>query len=107
MNILSQKIGDWRYLYTILQTYTVARRRGFHFNLKLYFMQKSKVLGILMISLAILLMILVAGYAVIFSIFGIKSGGSFLMITPLVVIASAMIIVLSFLLRAGIRQIKN
>ena len=60
-----------------------------------------------MISSAIILTILVIGYAVLFSIFGIKSGGSFLMITPLLIIAVALIIALSFLLRAGIKQIKN
>jgi len=70
-------------------------------------MQKSKISGILMISSAIILTILVIGYAVLFSIFGIKSGGSFLMITPLLIIAVALIIALSFLLRAGIKQIKN
>ena len=70
-------------------------------------MQKSKILGILMISSAIILTVLVIGYAVLFSIFGIKSGGSFLMITPLLVIAIALIIALSFLLRAGIKRIKN
>ena len=70
-------------------------------------MQKSKILGILMISSAIILSALVIGYAVLFSIFGIMSGGSFLMITPLLVIAIALIIALSFLLRAGIKRIKN
>jgi len=70
-------------------------------------MQKSKILGILMISSAIILTVLVIGYAVLFSIFGIKSGGSFLMITPLLVTAIALIIALSFLLRAGIKRIKN
>jgi predicted anti-sigma-YlaC factor YlaD len=70
-------------------------------------MQKSKITGILMISLAIILMVLVIGYAVLFSIFGIKSGGSFLMITPLLIIAIAIIIALSFLLRAGIKKIRK
>ena len=70
-------------------------------------MQKSKILGILMISSAIILSVLVIEYAVLFSIFGISSGGSFLMVTPLLVIAIALIIALSFLLRAGIKQIKN
>ena len=70
-------------------------------------MQKSKVLGILMIFSAVILAILVIGYAVLFSVFGIKSGGSFLMITPLLAIAIAIIVALSFLLRAGIKQIKT
>ncbi len=70
-------------------------------------MQKSKILGILMISSAIILMILVTGYTVLFSTFGINSGGSFLMITPLIIIAIIIIIALSFLLRAGIKKIKN
>ena len=70
-------------------------------------MKKSKISGILMISSAIVLMVLVTGYAVLFSIFGITSGGSFLMITPLLIIAIALIIALSFLLRAGIKQIKK
>lgn len=70
-------------------------------------MQKSKISGILMISSAIILTVLVIGYAVLFSVFGIKSGGSFLMITPLLIIAIALIIALSFLFRAGIKQIKN
>ncbi|MFA5124785.1 MAG: hypothetical protein WC473_03100 [Patescibacteria group bacterium] len=69
-------------------------------------MQKSKMSGILMISSASILMIIVIGYAVIFSILGISSGGSFLMITPLIIITIALIIVLSILLRAGIKQIK-
>ncbi|MFA6393727.1 MAG: hypothetical protein WCW25_02560 [Patescibacteria group bacterium] len=70
-------------------------------------MQKSKISGILMISSAIILIVLIIGYAVLFSVFGINSGGSFLMITPLLIIAIALIIALSFLLRAGIKQIKN
>jgi hypothetical protein len=70
-------------------------------------MQKSKISGILMISSAIILAALVIGYAVLFSIFGIKSGGSFLMIIPLLVIAVVVIMSLFFLLRAGIKQIKN
>ena len=70
-------------------------------------MQKSKISGILMISSAIILTVLVIGYAVLFSIFGINSSGSFLMIAPLLVISIALIIALSFLLRAGIKQIKK
>ena len=70
-------------------------------------MQKSKISGILMIFSAIILTVSVIGYAVLFSIFGIKSGGSFLMVTPLFVIAIALIIALSFLLRAGIKQLKK
>jgi len=69
-------------------------------------MKQSKKSGILMISLAILLMIFVIGYTVVFSVFGISSGGSFLMLIPLLVIATGLIIALSFLLRAGIRQLK-
>jgi len=70
-------------------------------------MLKSKILGILMISLAVPLIILVTGYTVVFSVFGINSGGSFLMITPLLIIAIALVIALSFLLRAGVKQIKK
>ncbi|HAL50118.1 MAG: hypothetical protein UU40_C0015G0023 [Candidatus Uhrbacteria bacterium GW2011_GWD2_41_121] len=70
-------------------------------------MQKSKVTGIVMIVLAVILMIFVIGYTVVFSIFGISSGGSFLMITPLLIIAIVMIVALSFLLRAGIGRIKD
>jgi predicted anti-sigma-YlaC factor YlaD len=70
-------------------------------------MQKSKISGILMISSAIILTVFVIGYTVIFSIFGINSGGSFLMIAPLLIIAIALIIALYFLLRVGIKQIKN
>ncbi len=70
-------------------------------------MQKSKISGILMISSAIILAALVIGYTVLFSIFGIKSGGSFLMVIPLLVIAVGVIMALFFLLRAGIKQIKN
>ena len=70
-------------------------------------MQKSKISGILMISLAVLMMILVIGYTVLFSVFGINSGGSFLMITPLLIFAITIIIALSFLLRAGIKQLKK
>jgi len=70
-------------------------------------MKKSKILGILMISSAIILIVLLIGYAVLFSVFGISSGGSFLMITPLIIISIAIIIVLSFLLRAGIKKMKN
>jgi len=60
-----------------------------------------------MIFLAVLFMILVIGYTVIFSFFGINSGGSFLMITPLLIIAIVLIIALSFLLRAGVKQIRK
>jgi hypothetical protein len=70
-------------------------------------MKKSKITGILMVSLAIILMVLIIGYTVVFSIFGIKSGGSFLMLTPLLAIAITLIIALSFLLRAGAKRIKN
>ena len=70
-------------------------------------MQKSKISGIVMISLAVIFTILVVGYTALFSIFGISSGGSFLMITPLLIIATTMIVALSFLFRAGIKQIKN
>ena len=70
-------------------------------------MQKTKTTGILMIASATILIILVAGYAIIFSVFGIKSGGSFSMIIPLLIIAIVIIIALSFLLRAGIKKIKN
>ena len=70
-------------------------------------MQKSKISGILIISSSIILTVIVIGYATIFSIFGIKSGGSFLMITPLLIIAIAIIVALSFLFRAGIKQMKK
>ena len=60
-----------------------------------------------MIFSSIILTVFVIGYAVLFSIFGINSGGSFLMITPLLIIAIALIIALYFLFRAGIKQIKN
>ena len=70
-------------------------------------MQKSKKLGILMISTAIILGILIIGYTILFSIFGISSGGSFLMITPLLIIAIVLITALSFLLRAGMKKIKK
>lgn len=60
-----------------------------------------------MILSAIILAIFVISYAVLFSIFGIKSGGSFFMILPLLVIAIVIIFALSFLLRNGIKQIKN
>lgn len=70
-------------------------------------MQKSKILGIIMISSAIILTIIVIGYTAIFSIFRIKFGGSFLMITPLLIIAIAIIVALSFLFRAGIKQMRK
>jgi predicted anti-sigma-YlaC factor YlaD len=70
-------------------------------------MNKSKILGILMISSAIILIVLVIGYTVLFSIFGISSGGSVLMITPLLIIAIVLIIALSLLLYAGIKKLKN
>ncbi|MBU4452829.1 hypothetical protein KKH24_01090 [Patescibacteria group bacterium] len=70
-------------------------------------MKKSKVTGIVMIILAVILMIIVVGYTVILSIFGISSGGSFLMLMPLLIIAIAVIVSLSFLLRAGIGRIKD
>ncbi|PIP60494.1 hypothetical protein COX00_02930 [Candidatus Uhrbacteria bacterium CG22_combo_CG10-13_8_21_14_all_47_17] len=70
-------------------------------------MQSSKLSGILMISTAIILTVFVIGYAVLFSFFGISSGGSLLMITPLLLIAIALAIALSFLLRAGIKKINN
>lgn len=70
-------------------------------------MQNSKILGILMVILSAVLIVLVAVYTILFSVFGIKSGGLFLMITPLLVIAIAIITALSFLFRAGIKQIKK
>lgn len=70
-------------------------------------MKKTKIFGILLISSAIILSIIVIGYTVLFSIFGIKSGWSLLMITPLIIIAIILIIALSFVLNAGIKKIKD
>jgi len=70
-------------------------------------MKNTKMLGILMMVLASILIILVAAYTILFSVFGIKSGGSFLMIAPLIIIAIALIAALSLLFRAGIKQIKK
>ncbi|MDA3839994.1 MAG: hypothetical protein PF572_02800 [Patescibacteria group bacterium] len=70
-------------------------------------MQKSKILGIIMISLSIILMVLIIAYAALFSFIGISSGGSFLMIIPLIIIAIALVVALSFLLRAGIKKMRN
>jgi len=70
-------------------------------------MKKNKTLGILMISSASILIILIVAYTIIFSKFGLISGGSFLMLIPLLIIAITLIIGLSFLFLAGIRKIKN
>lgn len=64
-------------------------------------------LGLLMIISAVVLIGLVVGFAVIFSVFGIKSGGSILMITPLVIIAIIIVIALLGLLYAGIKFMKE
>lgn len=70
-------------------------------------MKKSKMLGLLMIISAVVLIGLVVGFAVIFSVFGIKSGGSILMIAPLVIIAIIIVIALLGLLYAGIKFMKE
>jgi len=70
-------------------------------------MKKSKMLGLLMIISAVVLIGLVVGFAVIFSVFGIKSGGSILMIAPLVIIAIIIVIALLGLLYAGIKFMKK
>jgi len=70
-------------------------------------MPKSKKSGILMISLSIIVIILVTGYTILLSIFGIASGGSFFMLIPLLIISIVIITAMSFLLYAGIKQIKN
>jgi hypothetical protein len=70
-------------------------------------MKKSKRLGVLIVISASILIILIIAYAVLFSVFGLKSGGSILMIVPLILIAIALIFGLSFLLRTGIKYIKE
>lgn len=70
-------------------------------------MNKTKVQGIGMISLAVILIAVVVVYTAFFSFFGLKSGGSILMLIPLVAIAILLIVGLSFLFRAGIRRMKN
>ena len=70
-------------------------------------MNKTKAQGIAMVSLAVVLIAVILAYTVFFSLFGLKSGGSILMLVPLIIIALALIIGLSFLFRAGIKKIKN
>lgn len=60
-----------------------------------------------MIVLALILMVFVVGYVVAFSVFGISSGGSFLMLAPMLIIAIVAIVALSFLLRAGIGRMRK
>ncbi|HRY82093.1 MAG TPA: hypothetical protein P5232_00090 [Candidatus Moranbacteria bacterium] len=70
-------------------------------------MKKTKVQGMLMIISASILIILTIFYAVIFSIFGLKSGGSILMIIPLLILAIILIVAFSFLFYTGIKYIKK
>ncbi|MDO9231252.1 MAG: hypothetical protein Q7U36_02075 [bacterium] len=70
-------------------------------------MNKTKVQGIAMIASAVILIAIIIAYTTIFSVFGIKSGGSILMLIPLIIIAIILIIGLSFIFRAGIKKIKN
>lgn len=70
-------------------------------------MKKNKTLGILMISSASVLIILIVAYTFIFSKFGLMSGGSILMLIPLWIIAILLIIGLSFFIRTGISYLKN
>ncbi|MFZ2975882.1 MAG: hypothetical protein WA055_04645 [Candidatus Moraniibacteriota bacterium] len=70
-------------------------------------MNKTKVQGIGMIALAVILIAIIITYTTIFSVFGLKSGGSILMLLPLIIIAILLIVGLSFLFRAGIRRMKN
>ncbi|HAT73485.1 MAG: hypothetical protein US30_C0001G0117 [Candidatus Moranbacteria bacterium GW2011_GWF2_36_839] len=70
-------------------------------------MNKTKVQGIAMIALAVILIAIIIAYTTIFSVFGVKSGGSILMLLPLIIIAILLIVGLSFLFRAGIRKMKN
>lgn len=60
-----------------------------------------------MISSASVLIILIVAYTIIFSKFGLMSGGSIFMLIPLIVIAIALIIGLSFFIRTGISYIKG
>ena len=70
-------------------------------------MKKNKLLGVIIITLASILIILTAAYTFIFSKFGLMSGGSIFMLIPLWTIASVIIIGLSFMIRAGISYLKN
>lgn len=60
-----------------------------------------------MISSASILIILIVTYTIIFSKFGLMSGGSIFMIIPLIILAIALIIGLSLLIRTGIGYLKN
>ncbi|OGI32719.1 MAG: hypothetical protein A2271_02545 [Candidatus Moranbacteria bacterium RIFOXYA12_FULL_35_19] len=70
-------------------------------------MTKSKTYGVLIISFAIILIILTIAYTVLFSIFGLMSGGSILMIAPLILLAILLIIGFCFLLRIGLSYWKK
>ncbi|PIP28166.1 MAG: hypothetical protein COX29_02600 [Candidatus Moranbacteria bacterium CG23_combo_of_CG06-09_8_20_14_all_35_22] len=70
-------------------------------------MTKSKTYGLLIISFATILIILTIAYTVLFSIFGLKSGGSILLITPLILFATILIIGFCFLLRIGLSYWKK
>jgi hypothetical protein len=70
-------------------------------------MKKSKILGIIVILISVILILIVLGYTTLFSVFGISSGWSFLMIIPLLIIATILIIALSFLFRWGVKRVKD
>lgn len=70
-------------------------------------MEKTKMQGIAMIILSVILIAVIVVYTIFFSVFGIKSGGSIFMLMPLIIIALVLIIGLSFLFRAGIKKLKK
>ena len=70
-------------------------------------MKKTKAQGIILISLAISLIILIIAYATFFTVFGLKSGGSFFMLLPLIIIAVVLIIGLVGIFYVGIKFIKK
>ena len=70
-------------------------------------MKKTKVQGIVMISSATSLIALVIVYTIIFTVFGLKSGGSIFILLPLILIAIGLIAGLAGLFYTGIEFIKK
>ncbi|MFA6160205.1 MAG: hypothetical protein WC678_03930 [Parcubacteria group bacterium] len=70
-------------------------------------MKKTKAQGITMVASAIILIAIIIAYATFFFLFGLKSGGSILMLFPLMIITVILIIGLAGLFYAGIKFIKK
>lgn len=70
-------------------------------------MKKSKIIGIGILIASVVIIILIITYTLLFSIFGLRSGGSISMLIPLWAFSFVQVILASFFFYFGIKQIKK